>query len=279
MSEAEETTEKESDLIHEPVNSRDYLRVMSVLSQSPHISAELLNNFSRLISNVPTKQATHRRWIPMLDRPEKQPVRISGVDFTVSKIVTRQFMQMSPRWAGYLQYVFHDWEHILGQTLDFFMLARTVFERAMWDAQNGALTYFSENVLIDFWDQLEVDPASAPVLAEIHQNYVETCLAARNEAEKNGDPLPEFLPFGVCFLLESLAEETMKAFTTWLGINTFFMSSIAENVPGNTTKAISTLAGESTRIIEKVAQSTIGKSFSKNLGFQNLVPQRANAGG
>lgn len=265
--------------LEEPIGSRDYLQVMAVLSQSPKISAELLNNFSKLISSVPSKEATHRRWIPIMQRPEKRPVRISGIDFSVTKLLMRQFMQLSPKWLGYVQYCFHDWESVLGQNLDFFMLARVIFERALWDGQNGSLTYFSENVLLDFWGQLECDSASQEQLSELHLLYVEKCRTERDEAEKSGQPLPEFLPFGVCFLLDSLAEETLGAFSTWLGLNTFFMSSIAANAGGNTAKGLSTLAGLSTSLIGQIGQSMNAKSFSKSLGFQNLVPQPVSGGG
>lgn len=272
-------SEEQQNPLEEAVGSRDYLRVMSVLTKSPEITPELLNNFSKLISTVPVKEASHRRWIPILQRPERRPVRISGIDFTVTKLLTRQFMQLSPKWLGYVQYCFHDWESVIGSDLDFFMLARVIFERALWDGQNGSLTYFSENVLLDFWDQLECDSASHENLANLHSLYVEKCRTERDEAEKNGAPLPEFLPFGVCFLLDSLAEETLGAFSTWLGINTFFMSSIAENAGGSTAKGLSTLAGLSTKIIGQIGQSMTGASYSKSLGLQNLVPQPANAGG
>lgn len=258
------------------IGERDFLKVLQVLSAAPEISPELMENFMALVSQSPqTERGGPYR--PMMVLPHEREFDVTAtledddgnietlkITFQVAKLSTAEIMYFGPRVVDAAQYVFHDWQILLTQGLDWANLLSVIFERALWEQSAEGPSKFSRQVVNDFFRAVRIAPQSRKDFLRIASNYAGqelTFKAIREETELGG-----------LFLLSAAAEEVWAGFQLFLGLNSFFTGNIASGATGPTKKAISSLAGKATETIGKIETLSGMKSSERNLNLANIVP-------
>lgn len=260
------------------IDSRDYIKVIQSLSNDPDISPDLMSNFVNLIQSKPARQNAGAFQPLFLIEPEAE-ARIYKVDFELCKLSVQEIMHLGPHVIDYFQYVFHDWQMLLTQGIDWGVILVTLFERALWDARSDEPSRYSLRLLNDFFSVLR--PKQGPsinVLKELACKY-----ANRGNDDESTHITPEQInldqlikesDFGAVFIMSAAGDESLEAFTKWLGLNRFFTSNTVKNAGGPTTGAISSLGGQIMNAIGMIGNQSEGEKSKQNLKYQNLVPQR-----